>query len=228
MRLLVRLLIVVDVLILHGVVGFVGYSLYSKQTNGEADQVVVTEDEVSLPATTIRSYVDQCGPECQKVITARLVEFKKEILTSTPQAVLTSPDPSVRTTPTPKYTKVRREEIFTIPGAGTVTQNDWTQITATAFYFDTRDYPGLSEVYFEANINLENGNGTAYVRLYDATHGIGVNGSENTTSSQSAVWTKSQKVYFWAGRNLIYVQAKSLTADQVGYFNGRLRLVIYE
>ena len=74
-------------------------------------------------------------------------------------------------------------------------------------------------------MSLVNGNGVAYVRLFDITNAIGVVGSENDTTSQINVWTKSQRVYFWAGRNYIRVQAKSLTADTAVYNFGRLRIV---
>ena len=100
-----------------------------------------------------------------------------------------------------------------------------TLLAGTEFYFDTRDYPGLTEVYFEANMKLVDGNGRAYVRLYDITHGIAPSGGENDTTSQADVWTTSQKVYFWAGRNYIRVQAKSLTADTAVFNAGRLRIV---
>lgn len=228
MRGLLRILFVVDVFLVNIIVGYMAYQTLLRPKNTGTYQAMPTDTQITAPVnTTIRSYVDQCGTECQKMIDTKLAEAKKELLKALPTPPVVSGNTTMAA-PTGKSTKVRREELLTIPGNGNISQNDWTQINSTAFYFDTRDYPGLVEVYFEAKMNLENGNGTAYVRLYDATHGIGVNGSENTTTSQQAVWSKSQKVYFWFGRNLLYVQAKSLTADTVGYFNGQLRLIIYE
>jgi len=88
------------------------------------------------------------------------------------------------------------------------------------------DYPGLKEIYFEANLKLFNGNGIAYARLYDSTHGIGVQGSEVQTSSQANTVVESGKLSFWGGKNLIKVQSRSLTADTAVYNSGRLRIVM--
>jgi hypothetical protein len=122
-------------------------------------------------------------------------------------------------------TKIRTVQYVTIPGSGSTSANVWTNLAGTEFYFDTADYPGLIEIYFEANMRLVNGNGRAYVQLYDATHGIGVQGSDVNTTSQTDTVITSGRVSFWAGKNLIRVQAKSLTADTAVYNSGRLRIV---
>jgi hypothetical protein len=113
----------------------------------------------------------------------------------------------------------------TIPGSGTTMSNDWVNLAGTEFYFNPADYPGLVEVYFEANIRLYNGNGMAYVQLFNATSGVGVQGSDIQTNSQIDTVVTSGKVTFWAGKNLIRVQAKSLTADTAIFSSGRLRIV---
>jgi len=113
----------------------------------------------------------------------------------------------------------------TIPGTGSSSKNDWEILPGTEFYFDKSDYPGLVEVYFEANMKLFNGNGMAYVRLYDSINGVAVQGSDVQTNSQVNAVVFSGKVNFWAGKNLIKVQAKNLTADTAVYNWGRLRVV---
>ena len=104
---------------------------------------------------------DECGEECKKYIDEKL-------------AIKTTPMPTQKTV---SKTKTRKEELLTIPSSGSTTANDWTDISGAYFYFDTRDWPGIQEVYFEANIKLFNGNGLAYVRLFDATNLIVVTGS---------------------------------------------------
>ena len=168
-------------------------------------------------------FVDRCGEECQSAIKAEVAQF-----TSLPVAQLSptgTPKPTAKPATGAVVKKVRREETLTVPDSGSTSANDWANLAGTEFYFDTRDYPGLTEVYFEANMKLVDGNGRAYVRLYDITHGIAPSGGENDTTSQADVWTTSQKVYFWAGRNYIRVQAKSLTADTAVFNAGRLRIV---
>ena len=205
---LLKILLVLDLVAVNGLTGYLLWrnitpELRSSPLNLRGETVVKTE------------YVDQCGEECQKYISDRMTELQNNKVVATVKPTV---KPAVKT-------KVRKEQVLTIPGEGSVSAMDWTDITATNFYFDTKDYPGLIEVYFEAKMKLLNGNGYGYTRLYDVTNGIAVNGSENNTNSQTEVWTKSQKVYFWAGKNLVRVQAKSLTADTVVYTQGRLRIV---
>ena len=63
------------------------------------------------------------------------------------------------------------------------------------------------------------------MRLYDVTHGIGVQGSEASTQAGVDTVVESGQVSFWAGRNLIRVQMKSLTTESTFYTSGRLRII---
>ena len=145
----------------------------------------------------------------------------------------TTPVPTAKAAPTtkpvmvvqPTRTKLRSVAYVTVPGSGSSSKNDWEILPGTEFYFDKSDYPGLVEVYFEANMKLFNGNGMAYVRLYDSINGVAVQGSDVQTNSQVNAVVFSGKVNFWAGKNLIKVQAKNLTADTAIYNWGRLRVV---
>ncbi|TSC86688.1 MAG: Uncharacterized protein G01um101416_655 [Microgenomates group bacterium Gr01-1014_16] len=207
---LLKIFLILDLVVVNGGVGYLLYrnfqfSIFNFQSNS------------NVPISNFQTkteYVDRCGEECLAAIKAEM---------SNVQYPISNPTPTIAKLKQP--VKTRKEEVLTIPGEGSGNTMDWTDITATNFYFDTKDYPGIVEVYFEAKIKLLNGNGYGYVRLYDVTNGIAINGSENNTNNQVETWTKSQKVYFWAGKNLIRVQAKSLTADTVVYTQGRLRIV---
>lgn len=153
--------------------------------------------------------------------------------TATPAATLIS-NPTPTPIPAPKSVvvqpttkpKARSVSYVTIPGSGGGTvQTSWVDVAGSDFYFDTADYPGLVEVYLEANMNLVNGSGMAYVQLLDVTHGIGVQGSDVKTNSNSATMMTSGKISFWRGKNLIRVQVKSLTSEQAVFNSGRLRVV---
>lgn len=169
---------------------------------------------------------DECGEKCKEyidqAIQARQAKQAAEVEEPSP-----TPTPVVKTVyqaaaPAKKTTQVT---YITVPGSGSTTSNDWVELSGTDFYFNPADYSGLVEVYFEANIKLFNGNGRAYVRLFDVTHGIGVQGAGVDTNSQSNVVLTSGKVSFWSGKNLIRVQVKSLTADTAVFSSGRLRIV---
>ena len=198
---ILKILLVVDLIVVNLLLGYLVYRSF-KVAGSPSNEV--TKNEVT--------YVDQCGEERKKYIDERL---------------LVTPEPTMKAVyvkPTVK-TKTRTVQYVTVSGSGNTMTNDWANVTATDFYFDTKDYPGLVEIYFETNIKLLNGNGVAYVRLFDVTHGIGVQGSDVSSNNQADTTVTSGKLTFWAGKNLIRVQAKSLTADTAVYNWGRLRVV---
>lgn len=208
---LFRWVLILDVMLVNFAVGYLFYKSSKVETPGPKFESSTT----TQVSNTKTEYVDQCGKECQSYIDSKIA-----LITPVPtQRVTTTYVAPVRTT------KTRSTTYVTVPGSGYSTSNDWTALSGTDFYFDTRDYPGLVEVYFEANIKLFNGNGVAYVRLYDSTNGVGVQGSDIQTSSQADVLVTSGKLNFWSGKNLIRVQARSLTADTAVFSSGRLRIV---
>lgn len=179
---------------------------------------------VKIEKTTI---TDNCDQKCQENINSKLKEIseqleilKTSLSSSTP---IPTEKPIIKTIVKPKN-KVKTTTYVNISGLGSTLSNNWVDLPSTEFYFDTRDFPGLVNVYFEANMKLFNGNGLAFIRLFDSTHGVGLQGSEVQTNSQSDTIVTSGQVSFYAGKNLIKVQAKSLTADTTIFNSGRLRI----
>ncbi len=149
----------------------------------------------------------------------------------TPTQIAVNPSPTITPTVTlstkptsiPKTSK--SVSYFPIPGSGSILSTKWADVSGTDFYFDTNDYPSLAESYFSASIRLFNGNGTAFVRLFDVTAGIEVWGSEVKTNSQSFTFVTSDRLTLRSGNHLYRVQAKSLTADTTVFNSGQLRLI---
>lgn len=168
---------------------------------------------VAPTSTNTIQYVDQCGTDCQKYIDSKIVIPTPTTLTKT--VYQTAPK-----------TKTRSVVYIPIPGSGFTTNNVWTDLSGTDFYFNKNDYPGLISVAFEANLRLFNGNGIAYVQIFDVTHGVGVQGSDVSTSSQISTAVISGSVSFWSGKNLYRIQAKSLTADTAMFDGGRLKITL--
>lgn len=160
-------------------------------------------------------YIDKCGVDCQKYIDSKLV------VTPVP---VPSPATKIIYQTAPK-TKSRSTTYVTISGSGSTAARDWVNVAGSDFYFNPEDYPGLVSVYFEANMKLMTGSGRAYVRLYDSTHGIGVQGSGASTQAGTDTVAESGQVSFWVGKNLIRVQIKSLTTESAVYNSGRLRIM---
>lgn len=141
-----------------------------------------------------------------------------------------TPNPTPTATPsvsasTPISKKDRRVIYLPIPGNGGQLSYDWYTLPGTDFYFDLADFPGFKEIYFEANIRLLNGNGTAFVRLFDTTNSFIVQNSQIQTNNQVSTAIVSSPLTFHSGKNLIKVQVKSLTADTAIFDSGRLKII---
>ncbi len=200
---------VILVLVIVNLVGLNGLGIYLvRQRMTTNANRVSTNDKVT--------YVDQCGEDCRRYIDSKIT--------------LPKPSPTPTSTPRVVYqtapkSKTRTVSYVTVPGSGSTVARDWTTLTGSEFYFNPADYPGLVAVYFEANMKLMTGSGMAYVRLYDSTHGIGVQGSDASTQVGADTVVESGNISFWQGKNLIKVQIKSLTTESAIYNSGRLRIV---
>lgn len=215
-----RILLILDLVIVN--LG-VGYLIFKIQDSGFNSQITNKKNEVNVnpvlfPPTEVKT--DVCGPDCRKYIDDKVGSIAAGMVITPVPTV----KPVVITKIVPKI-KTRTVSYVTIPGSGSSSRNDWQDIPGTDVYFDTADYAGLVEVYLEASVKLFNGNGMAYVRLFDVTHGIGVQGSEISTNNQADIPLTSGQVTFWSGKNLIRVQAKSLTADTAIFSYGRLKVI---
>lgn len=133
--------------------------------------------------------------------------------------------PSEKASKPSALTKSRQTLFIPIPGSGSTDNNTWQDLPGTEFNFNTSDYPNLVSAYLEINMRLFNGNGAAFVRLFDISAGIEVWGSEVKTSSQSFTALTSEKLTLREGNHLYRIQARSLTADTAVYNSGRIRLI---
>lgn len=181
--------------------------------------LVLKKPVVPTAESTVQ-YIDQCGEKCKSYVDQAIQAKQAK------QAPQASPTPAIKIIyQTVPKAKVRSTTYVTLAGSGSTTNRDWVNVAGSDFYFSPGDYPGLVEIYFEANIKLMTGSGWAYVRLYDSTHGIGVQGSEVSTQTGVDTVVESGLVSFWQGKNLIRVQIKSLTTESAIYNSGRLRIV---
>ncbi len=198
-------ILILDLLLLHGIVGWFVFS-------SKSDNTAISSPESESQAPIVR---DVCGEECKAYIASEI-----EKITITPNLV--SPTISLKPTGAAKRKTVH---YFPIPGNGPVTATNWTDLPATNFYLDTEEYAGYASSEMEVNLKLQNGNGKAFVRLYDATNNRAVDGSEVETGSQNSVVISSGNLSIWKGRNLYRLQARSLTSDTTILESARLKII---
>lgn len=108
----------------------------------------------------------------------------------------------------------------------TTTSTAWYTLDDTSVYIDLiNDYGSSATVSWEASLKVAHGNGQAYVRLWDDTNKIAVNGSELTTiNNRDYVLVSTGELPFWKGRNLYKVQIKSLNSFEVSLTGGKIKV----
>ncbi|MFA5827735.1 MAG: hypothetical protein WC841_00030 [Candidatus Shapirobacteria bacterium] len=146
----------------------------------------------------------------------------------TPTLISQPASTATPTKPLPKKLsspKVKTVAYVPIPGSGSILNPQWTDIPGTEFSINTDDYPNLTDARFEANMKLLNGNGKAFLRLFDTTVGIEVWGSQIETGSQNFTFVTSGEIYIRPGNHLYKIQAKSLTADTTVLNSARIKIV---
>lgn len=208
--------VVLDVLALNIAAG---YLFYKSEIRSRSATSSISKSETNFNSPIVQN-VDQCGEDCRAYIDSKMTKPS-----SSPTPIPTPTPPAKQGKALPGKTKTRTVSYVTVPGSGSTMANDWTIVSGSDFYFNPADYPGLVAVYFEVNMKLMTGSGMAYVRLYDSTHGIGVQGSDASTKAGTDTVVESGNISFWQGKNLIKVQIKSLTAESAIYNSGRLRIV---
>ena len=215
---ILKSIIILDVIILHILIFYISYQYYfnSSQINN-----IDKEDIEIVDATTIQETIGttSCPSDCVNMI--------ESLEPGVTEENISIPTPTSRTVNAPAAAtqKVKSTSYLPISGSGSTLNAVWTDLEGTDFYMSTSDYPGLLGVYFEANIKLLNGNGEAYVRIYDVTNSRGVDNSTLKTSSQTSVFASDGPISLWSGFNHYIIQVKSLTADTAYFESGRLKII---
>ena len=125
-------------------------------------------------------------------------------------------------------TSTSQPQVIYVPlgGGGSTTNKEWTDVGNAEVYFNIGDYSNVDRIYFEGFINVKHGNGKAFARLYDVTHGIGVQGSDIYTDSESFSLVESGSLSFWQGKNLYRIQIKSLNGYEASIDSGRIKVIL--
>lgn len=124
-------------------------------------------------------------------------------------------------------TKTQKTSYITMGTSFASTATDWVEVPDSSVYIDlANDYSLSAYVTWDISLKVAHGNGTAYARLYDATHNIAVQGSELVVvNSATATQVFSGKLELWRGNNLYKVQVKSLNGFEVTASGGRVKVV---
>jgi len=170
----------------------------------------------TLKNETLIQQIDVCGDDCKSQIND-IVSKAISTMSGTTKTIIQK---EAATEPLSKKTAY-----IPLSGPITTTSTDWVDAAGTDVYIDlASDYGKSTYVSWEGFLSIANGNGQALARLYDATHGIAVNGSEISTTSGTSTQLTSGSLSLWAGRNLYRVQLKSLNSFVATFASGRIKI----
>ncbi len=209
--------ILLGVLLLN--VGIINWYLVSKrQTETNTNTREVIEGEVGCDRECVGRIVET-RLKTQEVSPAQVIE---KTVTPTPTPTVT-PIKTVVKAPTP--TPISRTEYVSLP-AGTMDSTlDWVSM-ASSKWLDTSLYGELVSASWEGWLEMPGGSGTAYVRLFDATNGRAVDGSERTMTNTVRTSFYSGNVSIWRGQNQYFIQVKSSGGGTVKVDGARIKLVV--
>lgn len=132
--------------------------------------------------------------------------------------------PSSVVSNTPVASKAHPREYYIPLGSGSTQSDTYSELPGVSAYIDTSLYPPIREVTFEAFVHIPAGIGWMHARLYNATDGHEVWGSEVTTESDTQQF-RTSVVMLAPGRKLYTVQARSTIKAEARLTNARIKII---
>lgn len=164
--------------------------------------------------TPVISSTDVCGDECKKLVNDLVSKAISTISGKTVIEKITT------------QTKASGTVYIPMGGTYTSTSTDWFTLDDTGIYIDLKhDYGEQATVSIEASLKVAHANGQAFIRLWDDTNKIAVNGSElSTVNNDIYQLVSSKNLPFWQGRNLYKLQIKSLNSFEVSVTGCKIKV----
>lgn len=194
---------------------------------------LVTQESISNlknpSATTSAVSLTECSDSCiaqlDKRIDRKINQLKSELNKQIAAAIPSSSVIPLQTgTSTSSNTTAIKELIVSFGGNGSTTSTSWTDMTTTDINFNPANYPGATGFYFQANLRADAPDKTTYARIYDATHFVGVIGSDISSLGMSSNLVESGKLTFLSGPLRLRVQIHSLNGNAAFLDSARIRI----
>jgi hypothetical protein len=204
--------VVIFILLILFVGNFIFTQYEVSQLRGDSSKVT----KIISPSLNNGTSEDNCSTNCQAYINNAIAKLNL----GSPSATL-KPVATIKPSPVPNTMQTTY-----VPLSGGSTQNtDWTAIPSSQFTFNISDYGSKASAIWDANLRVDNANGTTFARIYDTTHNIAVNGSEiNISDTSTSTDVVSGGLSFWQGNNTYVVQVKSLNSSTAFIDGGRIKV----
>lgn len=176
-----------------------------------------------IPVSTVEKSQDTtlvtqaCDKDCQEKITSEVAK-----------AIAGLPTPTAKTeTKTITVEKTSKTGTTYIPlnGSASTTSTSWVDVASSDVYIKAEDYGTKPYISLEASLKTSHEGGGSFVRMFDATNSIAVDGSELLTPSTSFTQVSSGNLPLWRGNNLYRLQIRSLDNQLVNFSSGRVKIV---
>lgn len=219
MKILVYLNFVITIFLVAGFTWIVTSTSALRKNVNPQDSIEISDlVDTSNGIDDTQTQDDNCGEVCKEEIKNQV---EKAVSNFTPQKTEIK---TVLVTPA-SQSKALQVSYIPISGPLNTTSTDWYDAPGTDFNLNIADYGKSAYTTWDVSLKVAHGNGTAYARLFDVTHGIAVIGSEVSLSNNSTLTqVSSGRLNFWSGNNLYRVQIKSLNSFEVTFGSGRVKI----
>lgn len=166
------------------------------------------------------------GDVCNKGCVLGIVEDKiTELVEKYSLAVKKTTTSTTKSVSAP-VAKPEMEKFIRLTG-GEAQGSGWLRLGETVFWLDTSLYGELVEASWQGWLDSSGGSLDGWVRLYDASNGRVVDGSEVKVTGQSKTSFYSDNIAIWRGQNQYYIEIKDNGGgNKMTISEPRLRLVV--
>jgi len=163
--------------------------------------------QVSLQSANDNSF---CSQNCVDKINS-----VKDLITNVSPTVVLTPIPTSKAVQNISSNTSSNSKDYYVPfGSGSGSPSDWENVAGVTAYVDSTAYTSIKTVLFEVSLHIPTGNETVSVRLYNATDGRVIAGSElDFNGNTNSVLLSSQPINLDYGNKLYTIQMET----QLGY-----------
>lgn len=188
-----------------------------------------TEIPLNLPSSApIASVSSKCSSECQSYIDLKLISLKAELLktlSNSNSPIIIPPQLQPSPVSVASSSAPAPKEIYIYFGAnGSSQATSWADVPSSQIKFDTSNYPGAKAFYYDVNIQSDAPDRTAYSRIFDSTHGVGVVNSDVNYTGLASTIKESSALSLSSGALTLNIQVHSLNGNFAIVNNPRIRI----
>lgn len=205
--------LVIGVLLVN--VGFLNWYLSGRVGVEDAASATKIVDKLSGEEVVI----DNCDEECVRQL---IGESVASLSGATKEEAVASK--VVSTGGTVSSLGEKQTKFVSLPG-GSAVGNDWMRVGEVK-WLDTSLYGSLVSATWQGWVELPGGSGIVEMRLYDATNGRAVDGSQVVVTNVERTSFYSPNISLWRGQNQYFAEVKNTGGGVVSLSGLQIKLIV--